>query len=51
MCKLTYLDVLCNISFKEHLPKEGHNRWQKQVGGYAVYNTVNLLVLLVVLLI
>jgi len=29
-------DVLCNISFKEHLPEDGHNRWPKHVGGYAV---------------
>jgi hypothetical protein len=26
-------DVLRNISFKEHLPEEGHNRWPKHVGG------------------
>ena len=36
---------LCNISFKEHLPEDGHNRWPKHVGGYADYNTVNLLIL------
>jgi hypothetical protein len=35
-------DVLCNTSFKEHLPEDGHNRWPKHVGGYAVYNTINL---------
>jgi len=23
--------------FKEHLPEDGHNRWPKHVGGYAVY--------------
>jgi hypothetical protein len=25
-CKLNYFDVLYNISFKEHLPEDGHNR-------------------------
>ena len=34
VCKLNYFDVLCNISFKEHLPADGHNRWPKHVGGY-----------------
>jgi len=33
---------LCNTSFKEHLPEDGHNRWPKHVAGYAVYNTINL---------
>jgi len=33
---LQSFDVLCNISFKEHLPEDGHNRWPKHVGGYAV---------------
>jgi len=23
--------------FKERLPEDGHNRWPKHVGGYAVY--------------
>jgi len=27
---------------QEHLPEEGHNRWPKHVGGYAVYNTISL---------
>ena len=35
-------DVMCNISFKEHLPEDGHDGWLKHVGGYTVYNTVNL---------
>jgi len=35
-------DVLCNTSFKEHLPEDGHNGWPKHVRGYAVYNTINL---------
>jgi hypothetical protein len=26
-------NVLFNISFKEHLPEDGHNRWSKHVGG------------------
>jgi len=39
ICKLNYFDVLCDISFKEHLPEDVHNRWPKHVGGYAVYNT------------
>jgi hypothetical protein len=25
-CKLNYFDVICNISFKGHLPEDGHNR-------------------------
>jgi hypothetical protein len=25
--------VLCNISFKKHLPECGHNTWPKHVGG------------------
>jgi len=40
--KLNYFDVTCNISFKEHLPEDGHNRWPKHVGGCDVYNIVNL---------
>ena len=37
-------DVLCNKSFKEHLPEDGHNRWPKHIGNYAVYtrSTINL---------
>ena len=31
-----------HISFKEHLPEDGNNRWPKHVGGYAVYTTINL---------
>ena len=42
ICKSNYFDILCTISFKEHLLEDGHNRWPKQVGGYAIYNTVNL---------
>jgi len=34
--------VLCNTSFKEHLPEDGHNRWPKNVAAHTVYNTVNL---------
>jgi hypothetical protein len=30
------------ISFMEHLPEDGHNKWPKHVGDYAVYNTINL---------
>jgi len=30
------------MSFKEHLPEDGHNRWLKHIGGWAVYNTVSL---------
>jgi hypothetical protein len=41
-CKLNYFDALYNISFKEHLPEGGHNRWPKHVAGYAVYNMINL---------
>jgi hypothetical protein len=42
LCKLNYFDVLCYISFKMHLPEDGHNSWPKHVAGYAVYNTINL---------
>ena len=42
ICKLNYFDILCNISFKEHLPEDGHTRWPKHVGNYTVYNTINL---------
>jgi hypothetical protein len=42
ICKLNYFDVLCNISFKEHLPEDGHTRWPKHLGNYTVYNTINL---------
>jgi hypothetical protein len=31
--------VVCNISFKEHLPEDGHTRWPEHVGGYAIYKT------------
>ena len=34
--------MLYNISFKEHLPEDGHSRWPNHVGGYAVYNQINL---------
>jgi len=40
--KLNYFDVLCDMSFKEHLPEDGYNRWPKHVAGYAVCNTINL---------
>jgi hypothetical protein len=33
-------NILCNISFKEHLPEDGHERWPEHVEGYADYNTV-----------
>jgi hypothetical protein len=29
--------MFCVISFKEHLPEDGHNKWPKHVGGEAVY--------------
>ena len=38
ICKLNYFDIPCNISLKEHLPEDGHNRLPKHVG-YVVYNT------------
>jgi hypothetical protein len=38
---LNCFDVLCNISFKEHLPEDGHNMWPKHVTIYAVYNKIN----------
>jgi hypothetical protein len=42
ICKLHYFDILCNISFKENLPQDGHTRWPKHVGHYIVYNIINL---------
>jgi len=33
---VSYFDVLCNISFKDHLSEDGHNKWPKHVRGYAV---------------
>jgi hypothetical protein len=39
---LQFFDVLCNTSFKEHLPEDGQSRWPKHVAGYPVYNTINL---------
>jgi len=36
------MDDLCNVYFNEHLPEDGHNRWPKHVGGYAVCTAVNL---------
>jgi len=42
ICKLNYFDVLCNISFNEHLSEDGHTRRRKNVGGYALYYTINL---------
>jgi len=33
-------DVLRNISCKEHLPEDCHNRWLKHVGGYAAYTII-----------
>ena len=33
---LKFFGDLSNISFKEHLPENGHNRWPKHVGGYAL---------------
>jgi hypothetical protein len=36
------LNVVCNISFKEHLPEDGHNRWPKHVAGYVDYSVINL---------
>jgi hypothetical protein len=42
ICKLNYFDVLCNISFKEHLPEDGNNAWPKHEAGYAFCNAINL---------
>lgn len=32
-CFLVGCVVLCNTSFKKHLPEYGHNRWPKRIGG------------------
>jgi len=42
ICKLNYFDVLCDISFKEHLPENGHKKSLKNVGDYAVHNKITL---------
>jgi hypothetical protein len=42
ICNLNYIDFLCNISFKEHLPEVGHKRWPKHVRGCVDYDTINL---------
>jgi hypothetical protein len=42
ICIWNCFDTLCNISFEERLPEDGHNRWPKHVAGYAVYSTVNI---------
>ena len=42
ICKLNYFDILCNISFKEHLPEDGLTMWPKHVVNCTVYNTINL---------
>jgi len=42
MCKLNYFEVLCNISLKANLPEDGHDRWPKYVGSYAVCNKIHL---------
>jgi len=39
---VNFFNVPCNVSFKEHLPENGHDRWPKHVTGYAVYNKINL---------
>jgi hypothetical protein len=36
-----FFDTVCNISFKEHLPEDGHNIWPKHVADYADHNTIN----------
>jgi hypothetical protein len=36
------VDVCLLVSFKANFPEDGHNRRTKHVGGYAVYNTLNL---------
>jgi hypothetical protein len=35
-------DSVCHISFKQHLPEDGHNGWMNNVRGYTAYNTINL---------
>ena len=36
------MTFLSNISFKKDIPDDGHKSWPKHVGGYDVYNTINL---------
>jgi len=33
MRKLSYFDIMYNISFKEHFPEDAHSRWPKHVAG------------------
>ena len=42
ICKLSFFNVLYNISFKKHLPEEDHNSWPNHVTVYAVSNQTNL---------
>jgi hypothetical protein len=37
-----FFNVLCNMSFTEHLPEDGHNICPKHVGSYVDYNITNL---------
>ena len=39
---LNYIEVVCNISLKEHVPEDGLKRWPKHVADFAVDTTVNL---------
>ena len=41
ICKLNYIEVLCNISLNEHLPEDGQKSWPKHVVGRAVDTTLN----------
>jgi len=42
ICTWNHFDVLCNISFKEDLPEDGHNGWPKHEADYAFCNIRNL---------
>jgi len=42
VCLFVCFNVLCILSFKEHLHEDGHNKWPKHVVGYACYNIINL---------
>jgi hypothetical protein len=49
--ELNYCNVLYNVSFKEHLPEDGYNRWPKHVEGYDVKLTYLYIHLLAVFII
>jgi len=40
-CCVCWLCCLCNVSFREHLLEDDHDRWPKHSRGCALCNSVN----------